>query len=587
LDRGALPEPEDEARVEYVAPLTQIEELVAGIWAEILKLNEVDVDDDFFGLGGHSLLATRVSSRVSEAFQVEIPFQIFFEKRTVASLAESIEAALRGEQGLRMPPMLPVGRDLELPLSFAQQRLWFFDQLEPNSPAYNIPGAVRLAGRLDSRALEQTLNEIVRRHEVLRTNFPAGNGRPAQMIAEARPMSLPIVDLRELPQLQREAEARRLVAEEGVRPFRLDQGPLLRGGLVRLREDDHILHFTMHHIVSDAWSMGVLVREMAALYAAFSQANPTPLPEPRVQYADYAHWQREWLRGEVLDRQVSYWKDRLDGIPVGLRLPTDRPRPAAQTFRGGRHLLELSRTLTEALKYLSRREGATLFMTLLAVFKVLLRYYAAQDDIVVGTNVANRSHSETGKMVGFFVNQLVLRADLSGDPGFRELLRRVRRIALEAYANQDLPFEKLVEELQPRRDMSRSLLFQVKFEMQEGLTRVLELPGLKLTPMESEHKVVRHDLHLTMRERERTLVGALQYNVDLFSAVAIGRIADDYVALLEMVAEEPDARLSVLEERLIERGRRRQMKEEKDLEEAGLEMLRSTKRKAALSANEV
>jgi amino acid adenylation domain-containing protein len=586
LDRGALPEPESEVGGEYVAPRTQIEELVAGAWAEVLKLDEIGAHDDFFGLGGHSLLVTRVASRVSEAIQIEIPFQIFFEKRTVAELAESIEAALRGEQGLRMPPVLPVPRDRELPLSFAQQRLWFFDQLEPNSPAYNIPWAVRLAGRLASRALEQTLNEILRRHEVLRTSFPAVNGRPAQVIAEPRLMSLPIVDLSDLPQSKREAEARRLVAEEAVRPFRLDQGPLLRGGLVRLREDDHILLFTMHHIISDAWSMGALVREVAALYAAFSAGNPSPLPEPSVQYADYAHWQREWLRGEVLDRHVSYWKERLDGIPAALRLPTDRPRPAAQTFRGERHFLELSRSLTEALKAMGRREGATLFMTLLAAFKVLMRYYAAQDDIVVGTNVANRNHSETGNMVGVFVNQLVLRADLSGDPGFLELLSRVRRVALGAYAHQDLPFEKLVEELQPHRDMSRSLLFQVKFEMQEGITRVLELPGLTLTPMESDHKVVRHDLHLSMWEREQTLIGALQYNIDLFSAGAIGRIAGDFVALLEMIAEEPDARLSVLEERLLEKNRSQQMKEEKELEEASLKMLRSMKRKTSLSAKD-
>jgi amino acid adenylation domain-containing protein len=586
LDRGGLPEPESEVEGEYVAPRTQMEELVAGAWGELLGVERVGVNDNFFELGGHSLMVTRVASRISEAVQIELPFPIFFEKRTVAELAESIEAALRGEQGLRMPPVLPVSRDRELPLSFAQQRLWFFDQLEPNSPAYNIQDAVRLAGRLDARALEQTLNEIVQRHEILRTSFPAVNGRPAQVIAEARLMRLPIFDLSDLPQSQREAESRLLIAEEAVRPFRLDQGPLLRGGLLRLQEDDHILLFTLHHIISDAWSMGALVREVAALYAAFSAGSPSPLPEPRLQYADYALWQREWLRGEVLDRHVSYWKERLAGIPGALRLPTDRPRPAAQTFRGERHFLELSRPLTDALKALSRREGATLFMTVLAAFKVLMRYYASQDDIVVGTNVANRNHSETGSMVGFFVNQLVLRSDLSGDPGFRELLGRVRRVALEAYSHQDLPFEKLVEELQPRRDMSRSLLFQVKFEMQEGISRVLELPGLTLTPLESQHKVVRHDLHLSMWEREQTLGGALQYNIDLFSAGAIERIAGDFVALLEMIVEEPDARLSLLEERLLEKSRHQKMREEQELEEASLKLLRGKKRKAAFSAKD-
>jgi hypothetical protein len=360
----------------------------------------------------------------------------------------------------------------------------------------------------------------------------------------------------------------------------LDQGPLLRGGLLRLQEDDHILLFTMHHIISDAWSMGALVREVGALYAAFSTGNSSPLPELRIQYADYAQWQQEWLRGEVLDRQMSYWKRRLDGIPAALQLPTDRPRPAAQTFRGERHFFDLSQPLTEALKALSRREGATLFMTLLAAFKVLMRHYTAQDDMVVGTNAANRNHPETGNMIGFFVNQLVLRADMSGNPGFRELLSQVRRVAIEAYAHQDLPFEKLVEELKPQRDMSRSLLFQVKFELQEGITRVLELPGLTLTPIESGYKVVRHDLHLSMWERERILAGALLYNVDLFNAGAIARMAGDFVALLEMIAEQPDARLSALEETLVEKNRRRQMKEEEELEETGLKKLRTLRRKA-------
>jgi amino acid adenylation domain-containing protein len=579
VDRGALPEPESDAGGEYVGPRTHIEELVAGIWAEVLGVERVGVNDNFFELGGHSLLVARVASRVSEAFGLEMPFQIFFEKRTVADLAESIQAAQLSEQGMQLPSMLPFPRDGELPLSFAQQRLWFFDQLDPNSSSYNISGAVRLTGQLNVRALEQTLNEIIRRHEVLRTGFPTANRLPVQVIAEAKPMSLPMLDLSALPPQQREAEARRLSAEEAVRPFRLDQGPLLRVGLLRLQEDDHILFFTMHHIVSDAWSIGVLVREVAALYEAFSAGNPSPLHELRIQYADFAHWQREWLQGEVLEGHVSYWKQRLDGLPPALQLPTDRPRPAVQTFRGERYFFELSQPQTEALKALSRREGVTLFMTLLGAFKVLMHYYTAQDDMVVGTNVANRNHLETENMIGFFINQLVLRTNMFGNPSFRELLSRVREVALGAYAHQDLPFEKLVGELQPQRDMSRSLLFQVKFELQEGITRVLELPGLAITPLESNHKVVRHDLHLSMWEREQILIGALQYNVDLFNASSIARIAGEFKALIGMVAEQPDARLSKLEGRLIEMSKQEQLIKEKELEETSLKKLKTLRRR--------
>jgi amino acid adenylation domain-containing protein len=582
VDRQALPEPESVSGAwegEFVAPRTQVEELVAGIWAEVLRLNRVGIHDDFFELGGHSLLVTRIASRVSDAFQVDLPFQIFFEQRTVAALAESIESARRGDRGLQSPPMLPVPRDGDLPLSFAQQRLWFFDQLDPASPAYNIPGAVRLTGGLNVVALGQTLTEIVRRHEVLRTTFPTVDGQPVQVIAEARPMRLPVVNLSELPPQRREAEAQRLVAEEARRPFRLDQGPLLRVGLLRLGEGDHILFFTMHHIISDAWSIEVLVREVAALYEAFSTGQPSPLPELRIQYADFAHWQCQQLQGDVLERHLSYWKQRLDGAPAALELPTDRPRPATQTSRGERQLLELSESLTEALKALSRREGVTLFMTLLAAFKILIRYYTAQDDIVVGANVANRNHFETEGLIGFFVNQLVLRSSLSGNPSFRELLGRVREVALGAYTHQDLPFEKLVEELQPQRDMSRSLLFQVKFELRESITRALELPGLILTPLENDYHVSRYDLHLSMVGRGQGLVGAMVYNIDLFDAGTIARMVDDFETLLGRVMEEPDLRLNELAEMLAEKNRQQQVLKEKELEETSLKKLRALKQR--------
>ena len=481
-----------------------------------------------------------------EAFQVEIPLRRLFEVPTVAGLAESIEAARQAGQNLSAPPILPVPRNGDLALSFAQQRLWFFDQLEPGLSAYNIPAAVRLKGPLNLAALEQSLNEIVKRHESLRTTFGQVDGRPTQVIAPTLTIKLPVVDLRKLPASERETEVRRLVTAEAQRPFDLSQGPLLRGTVLRLGDEEHVGLLTMHHIVSDGWSTGILVRELATLYVAFCAGGSSPLPALPIQYADFAHWQRQWLQGEVLETQIAYWKQQLAGAPALIDLPTDHPRPAVQTFRGAHQSLVLPRHLQEGFKALSRQEGVTQFMTLLAAFKVLLYRYTGQDDLIVGTPIANRNRLETEGLIGFFVNALVLRTDLSGNPGFRELLRRVREVCLGAYGHQDLPFDRLVEELHVKRDLSRNPLFQVMFVLHNASLRTVELPGLTLSPVEGDSETAHFDLTLQIADTEQGLTAAFVYNTDLFEAATIARMLGNFQTLLEAVVADPEQRLSDL-----------------------------------------
>ncbi|MGH7412374.1 MAG: amino acid adenylation domain-containing protein, partial [Candidatus Methylomirabilis sp.] len=449
VDRRALPAPDrttGDRGTAFVAPRTEIQKELARIWEEVLGVERVGVKDSFFELGGHSLLATQVFSRIRSCFRVELPLSSLFAGPTVGEMAERIVAARRTDEGSREPPLIPVPRDGPIPLSFAQQRLWFLDRLEPSNPFYNHTEAVRISGRLRVDALQRALDGIVARHESLRTTFVAMDGSPVQRIAPAKSGTLSVVDLGDVPRAEREANAELLAAEEARRPFDLARGPLLRATLLRLSEEEHILLLTIHHIVFDGWSKEVFFREMAVLWEAFSTGGPSPLSPLPIQYADFAVWQREWLQGEVLESRLSYWKHRLQGAPSVLELPTDRPRPAVQHYRGARESFELPRTLAEALHELSRREGVTLFMTLLAAFQTLLFRYTGQDDIVVGSPIANRARTETEGLIGFFINTLVLRTDLSGNPTFRELLKRVKEVALGAYAHQDVPFEELMEE---------------------------------------------------------------------------------------------------------------------------------------------
>jgi hypothetical protein len=471
-----------------------------------------------------------------------------------------------------------VGRDAELPLSFAQQRLWFLDQLEPDSPFYNTPIAVRLTGVLDVTALHQSLDEIIRRHEVLRTTFAAVNGRPVQVISPKQEMSLPLIDLTEGTASEREAEARRLALQEAMRPFNLGTGPLARATLLRFSAEEHVALFSMHHIISDAWSMNVLIKEITTLYGAFIRGEESPLLPLPIQYADYAHWQQKWLQGAVLEEELSYWKRQLAGTPAVLELPTDYTRPSVQSLRGSTQSFRLSEDLTQQLRELCRKENVTLFMTLLSAFQILLARYSGQEDINIGTIIAGRHRRETEDLIGFFVNTLVMRAEVRSDWHFVDLLRRVREVCLGAYAHQELPFERLVEELQPTRSLAHTPLFQIAFGLDNAPKQVLELPGLTLEPMPMDHGAVRYDLTLWMHDGGKNLGGIWTYSTDLFTSETINRMTGHFKALLENIIAQPQARLSSFE-MLTAEERRKRVSDEERLVELNTAKLLNVKRK--------
>jgi amino acid adenylation domain-containing protein len=546
VDRKALPVPEYGAAEEsHVAPRTPVEEVLAGIWSEVLGLARVGVRDSFFELGGHSLIAVRVVSRIRAVFGVELPLRALFEGPTVAELAVRVEEMRRAEVPM-LPPVVPVERTGALPVSFAQERLWFLDRLEPGSATYNIPVAWRLGGALDEAALEHALGEIVRRHEALRTTFADRDGTPVQVVAPFGGFALSIDDLSHIADADREAEVRRRAGEEARRPFDLSAGPLFRAALLRVGEEDRVLLLSMHHIVSDGWSMGVLFRELSALYAAYREGRESPLRELSVQYADYAVWQREQLEGDMLDRQLSYWRERLAGAPKVLDLPTDRPRPAVRTHRGASVSTELSAEVLEGLQALGRSEGATLYMTLLGAFQVLLSRYSGSEDVVVGSSIAGRTRGEVEALIGFFVNTLVLRTDLSGDPSFREVLRRVREVTLGAYEHQELPFEKLVAELQPERSMSHSPLFQVSFSLNNAEGSGPGLSGLRTGSAYAGSEAAKFDLSLGFVKSERGLRAGLSYSTDLFDEGTARRMLQHLERVLEQVAADGDLLVSEL-----------------------------------------
>ena len=432
------------------------------------------------------------------------------------------------------------------PASFAQQRLWFLDQLEPDSPAYNIPAALRMKGEIDPSALKETLNEIVRRHESLRTTFSVIDGQPVQIVGSAKPHVLLETDLRGMPEAEREAHARRLASEEALRPFDLANGPMLRTKLLRLAEDEYIFLLTMHHIVSDQWSAGIFFRELVTLYERFSSGDPTPLPDLPIQYADFALWQREWLQSGALDRQLAYWKEQLGGRPPVVELPTDYRRPPVQTLNGSHKSYELPRSLTESLLALSLQEGVTVFMLLLAAYQTLLHRCTGQDDITVGSPIANRNRSEIEGIIGFFINVLVMRTDLSGDPTFRQLLGRVREVALGAYDHQDVPFEKLVDALQPERDTSRSPLFQVAFQVQNADGDSFHLPNLKISSVDTDVTTSKFDLSVTIVNHPKGMQVGFEYNTDLFEGTTIDRMMGHFRVLLGGIVANPDHRISEL-----------------------------------------
>ena len=485
-------------------------------------------------------------------------------RQTVRERKAEILAFLEPATTRSKPTIQPVPRDQTLPLSFAQQRLWFLAQLEGTSASYNIPTVLRLEGPLDEEALRWSLNEIRRRHEILRTTFPQKNGQAHQEIADClHPFSLSLIALDDLPAIRQEAEVERLATQEVTQPFDLAEGPLWRVTLLRLSEECHVLLLTTHHIISDAWSTGILVRELTALYRAYTsrefRSKPDVLPELEIQYADFTVWQRAWLTGEVLNEHLAYWKKQLADAPPLLMLPTDHPRPAVQSFRGDHSTFTLSKELTESLKQLSQQQNCTLFMTLQAAFALLLSRYSSQacpdngrDDILIGTPIANRQEKEIEPLIGFFINTLVLRNDLSGNPTFLEFQQRVRQVALDAYQQQALPFELLVESLQPERTLSHNPLFQVMFDLQNTRQESFELGDVTISRMDVSFPMANFDLSLGMEERDEGLMGEWEYSTDLFERATIERMTTHFQTLLEGIVANPSqpiAQLPLLTER--------------------------------------
>ncbi|MBD2525708.1 non-ribosomal peptide synthetase [Nostoc sp. FACHB-133] len=562
VDRRALPAPlntRSELEETFVAPNTPIEEKLAKIWAEVLGIEHLGVNDNFFHLGGHSLTAIQLLSRVRDVLQVELPFQSIFESPTIANFAKPIEEESCIEQQLPLPSIQPMPRHGNLPTSFAQERVYFIEQLAQGNSAYQFQETLRFKGKLDVTALQQSLSEIVRRHEIFRTTFPAVDGRLVQVVHQALPIILPVVDLQTFPESERSTEAQRLIDEEVQKPFNLNQLPLIRWVLLRLSDQEHMLIHVEHHMLHDGWSFNVFLGELLELYQAFSLGNPSPLPEPPLQFVDFAHWQREWVKSQEAQAQLNYWKQKLSGSLPLLKLPYDRPRPVEQSYHGSLLRIELPISLCESLRVLNRQEGSTLFMTMFAAFLILLHRYTGQDDLSVGSGVANRRKRETEGLIGMIVNTIVLRTDLSGNPTFRELLGRVRSCTLEAYTNEDLPFDKVVEALKPVRNLSYNPLYQVAFNFHNAPLPELNLPGLNISLDENvSNKSAKFDLNIIVIPRSEQRVGRSsetgekgitvlwEYNTDLFDAATIERMVEHYQTLLEGIVANQEHRVSEL-----------------------------------------
>ncbi|MEO6238547.1 MAG: amino acid adenylation domain-containing protein [Vicinamibacterales bacterium] len=580
VDRKALPAPDaSPAAASAVAvPRNPVEEMLALIWANVLGCDSVGIHDNFFDIGGHSLLATRVVSRLRDTFQIDMPLRALFEAPTIAALGEHVGRALETREGLRAAPIVRVTRHERLPLSFAQQRLWFLDQLEPGNPFYNVSRALRIRGALDADALARAISEIVRRHEALRTVFGSEHGTPFQTVNTPRAVPLTLADLTHHPEALREAEAARTAAASIRAVFDLSCDLLFRATLLKIAAGDHVLVLTTHHITADGWSLAILFRELTVLYEGMAAGTGSPLEELPIQYADFAVWQREWLQGDVLARLTAFWREALAGAPPALELPADKPRPAVQTFRGARAPFALPPALGDALNTLSREAGVTLFMTCLAAFQLLLSRRTGRDDVVVGTDVACRSRSELEPLIGFFTNLIPLRTTLAGNPTFTQLLARVRTTALNAYAHQELPFDKLVEALRPPRDRARNPIVQVLIVMQNETSQPFTLPDLTVSRFDLPIESSRFDLVLFLRESP-DLAGMWLYNPDLFEAGTIARLSDDYRRLLDAVVRTPAAPLETLDVRGEEEEKQKQM-EKKDYEQAQISRLRTMRRKS-------
>lgn len=546
----------------YVAPRNDVERKIAKIYSATLGVEHVGIYDNFFALGGDSLRATRVLAHIRALFQKDFPIHLLFRKSTVAELTQEIVEALEKDEQHNQTQPLPAlalagehtnahaipRRSVQehLPLSFAQQRLWLFDQFEPNSALYNVSSDVRWKGAFHLEAFRQAFVALMERHESLRTTFPSVDGTPLQVIAEQPSLDVTVVDVYDWPESERESAAQRLITEEAYRPFNLAQGPLVRVLVVQVAPEDYRLIITMHHIISDGWSRSLLIHELATLYSAFSAGQALTLPPLPIQYADFAIWQRQQLQGDLLADHLRYWQKQLEGAPPLLPLPTDHPRPTQQTYGGTCYSFPLPSSLIHSLQEISQREGATLYMTLLAAFQILLSRYTGQEDIVVGSPIAGRTHAELEGLVGFFVNLLVLRTDVSNNPTFRELLRRVQETALGAYAHQDVPYEKLVDELRPQRDLSYAPLVQVLFALQNFPTPPASFADAQSTSVSLNNTGARFDLSLFLWNDEHGLRGEVEYNTDLFDETTIIRLVGHYQTLLTAIADNPDKPIATL-----------------------------------------
>ncbi|MBJ8050289.1 amino acid adenylation domain-containing protein, partial [Bacillus cereus group sp. N18] len=541
VDTKALSLPAEEVVGDgYVPPRTQAEELVVAVWKQVLGRDKIGVYDDFFELGGHSLLATQIVSRLQEAFEIEMPLRELFEHSTVEALAQQLEKLHRGGLSKGIPSLTKMDRGQIVPLSYAQQRLWFFDRFMPKNTLYNIPITLRLKGIWVPMALEKSLNALINRHEILRTTIQEIEGETLQVISSSNFKKLPVIDLSHLPLDEKEQVIYQLIRKEAETPFDLEIGPLLRVNLIRLEQDEWILSCTMHHIISDGWSMGVFLKEWMALYEEEVEGVPARLPELSIQYADYAQWQRKWLDDSIMKEQLDYWMEELSGdLPV-LQLPTDRQRPSVQTYSGAMHYFLLPDSLSEQLELLSRQEGATLFMTLLAAYQSFLSRYTSQSDILVGSPIANRHYKETEGLIGFFVNTLAYRVQLNGDSTFQEVLSQVRQKVLKAYDYQDIPFEKVVEKVQPDRSTSYSPLFQTMFTMNNTVDSLPKLNNRSIENINMDTSVAKFDLTVSMEKGKDGILTAFEYNTDLFDASTIERMANHFQYWLNEVTRYPE-----------------------------------------------
>jgi amino acid adenylation domain-containing protein len=585
VDRNALPAPQEFLNDrEYQAPRTPMEEVLTAIWADLLGVERVGIHDNFFELGGHSLLATQVVSRVRKDLNLEVPLSTMFADPTVMAVARDLERYGMEKYGVVLPPIQPVERGRDLLLSFAQQRLWFIEQLQPGNKAFNLPVAVRLTGALNVKALEKAFDEIVRRHEILRTVFVSTVGQPLQRIHSTDKIDLQVVDLSDLLDEEKHKQMQKRLLEHAAAPFDLSEGPLLRVLLLQQDADQHVLQLAMHHIVSDGWSMSVLLRELVALYNDYAEGRAHGLKELNIQYADYAAWQREWMQTAVLERQLDYWRKQLQDVEV-LSLPPDRPAPQILTHRGGMEKLEIGPEVREELQAVIQRQGITLFMAMLAALQTLLHCLTDREDIAVGSNIANRNREEIEGLIGFFVNTLVLRTSLSGDPRFDEILQRVQQCALGAYANQDLPFDRLVEELSPGRETGHAPFFRIKVSMGNTSQQTAGMHGLNLTLLPPEVIYAESDLVFFVGETENRLGISVVYDSDLYRAATALRLLSQFAAVLHAVAKDPGMRLSEIKALLALYDKRHSQQQEQDLETKARQKLRTKRRSAATASS--